>query len=46
MYELYHLNAAAMQTEVDYRRNQLIGSRVAGITPRGRWWRRAETHTR
>jgi len=45
MYEIRALNPDAMSAELAYRRQQLVGNRVAHLQPRGRWWRRRPQST-
>ncbi len=45
MYEIRALNPDAIQAELAYRRQQLVGNRVGQAQPRGRWWRRRPQST-
>ncbi len=45
MFELRALNPDAVHADLEYRRQQLMGRRVAHLQPRGRWWRRRPAST-
>jgi hypothetical protein len=45
MFELRALNPDAVAADLEYRRQQLVGRRVAYPQPRGRWWRRRSPGT-
>lgn len=45
MFEMRALNPDAVAADLAYRRQQLMGHRVARLEPRARWWRRRPLST-